>query len=924
MPQEPQAAKPKGRKTRHFTSFFSRSTPVVNELPPKPAPNVKETIKNQVQRPVEKPTPALEKRQSKLNLFDIFSKPKVEVAYGHHEAASGPLPERSQTPAHFYGHSEKQQTPTPLMARPSSRLNGPIEKVTQPIAPSRPRPPDDWDPPPLFQAYPQAVKHGALQGTNLSTETLLRAQHYWRNGLRYNAFGSTTSLAFVREGPERDQVAHEAKTLASRRFSTISDSPELVEKIFVLVTSGRLCQYSGDGNYDRLPEKVLQLGETSAAFACDLIPGKHWVVQVVQAANEQGVATINKSRSLLSRLRMPTSASRRTSTSFLLVFNSAEEMGSWLRAVRKSIDQMNGNAAAPAKERHSRENTAEKIKEEVPTHRFQVQRPLSMMQSTRSRSSSAHTGPKPPRSPTVTSFPSTSNLSKAPTPIDSPQVSFFDDELSPTAETHVRSIEAPSLSTTVTSNSSDRIKLEQLREGSRASFISVRTSRTSETENGTVTTSQNSSSPPSPVKEIIIAPAPPARRNTGTFKSSFVTPHAPYTTRRLSAQPIPVLRAAATNLQAERIGTAQRYPPLDFSDRFWLTKPSPVPSAGLKIPRSRTSQAYYPTQKALRPLSSDKPAEGDNDKNHIRPKSVLGQLPNLPVRFSSRTDVPRVKPFFRPLPIRPSEPSTDVSNRTSQAFAARRFSSLPTVPTASSSAPDYPPPRNTNRLSYLTTTPSRPPSVAPPVLPPSRASTRFSVVPSRGVTPPPAAPFQPSKASTRVSVIPIPDTPSHVPAPAVRPPSRAASSQFSSVPEALESFDSSSSEPQTSSARSTPPQTAVTGPGVITRARAPSYSLIPSIQPTPTAGAPPPKTLRRPMSMQIRSDPAPFLSSRRTSSTSRASLATNTPAVPVMHPGRPTIRRQASMSTILIPGLPPPAPPPRFPLPPPPPVQAMT
>ena len=36
-------------------------------------------------------------------------------------------------------------------------------------------------------------------------------------------------------------------------------TPELVNKIYILVTAGFVLQYAGDGAFDRLPEKVLKL-----------------------------------------------------------------------------------------------------------------------------------------------------------------------------------------------------------------------------------------------------------------------------------------------------------------------------------------------------------------------------------------------------------------------------------------------------------------------------------------------------------------------------------------------------------------------------------------------------------------------------------------------------------------------------------------
>src|SRR5215472_8475694 len=53
----------------------------------------------------------VEKRQSKMNLFDLFSKPKVERARGFHDLGLDTVPERSQTPAHFYRKEKSIENP---------------------------------------------------------------------------------------------------------------------------------------------------------------------------------------------------------------------------------------------------------------------------------------------------------------------------------------------------------------------------------------------------------------------------------------------------------------------------------------------------------------------------------------------------------------------------------------------------------------------------------------------------------------------------------------------------------------------------------------------------------------------------------------------------------------------------------------------
>jgi len=122
---------------------------------------------------------------------------------------------------------------------------------------------------------------------------------------------------------DSSDLKHNAKSKSKhrRKISGSLSKADWTQKIFVLVTSGYLLQYAGDGSFDRLPEKMMQLGKDSVAFASDVIPGKHWVLQISQAMDADGTPAAD-SRSLLSRLAFRGADYRRTATSLLLVFNS--------------------------------------------------------------------------------------------------------------------------------------------------------------------------------------------------------------------------------------------------------------------------------------------------------------------------------------------------------------------------------------------------------------------------------------------------------------------------------------------------------------------------------------------------------------------------------------------------------------------------
>ncbi|KAK1996986.1 peptidase family M20/M25/M40 protein [Colletotrichum falcatum] len=194
-----------------------------------------------------------------------------------------------------------------------------------------------WDPPPLFQAYPQAIKHAQLLAATTSADAILRLTD--RKG-SISLRGDLTQLALAPELAE-DHAARVAEKARRKHLRTLSTVRlEWTSKIYVLCTSGYLLQYAADGSFDRLPEKVLHLSKDSAAFVSDAIPGKHWVLQVSSAMESNGL-TAADSRSLLARLPFRAS-DKRHAANFLMVFDSAEEMESWIAVLRREIEALGG------------------------------------------------------------------------------------------------------------------------------------------------------------------------------------------------------------------------------------------------------------------------------------------------------------------------------------------------------------------------------------------------------------------------------------------------------------------------------------------------------------------------------------------------------------------------------------------------------
>lgn len=263
-----------------------------------------------------------------------------------------------------------RQSTTPAKSPPNSGPKPPHKQHTRLSA--------AWDPPPLFQAYPQAIKHAQLTASTLSADAILRMSNHKRNtSFREEATQSPTSPNQKASSDGKDKSSKGKKH--KRGISGPISRADWTTKIYVLVTSGYLLQYAGEGSFDRLPEKMMQLGKDSVAFASDVIPGKHWVLQISQAMDANGIPAAD-SRSLLSRLNFRAADYRRTTTSFLLVLNNAEEMDSWIAAVRKEIEALGGK-------KHLTETGKPRIDEKVvqlkeqPSHRYLVKRDSALISS---------------------------------------------------------------------------------------------------------------------------------------------------------------------------------------------------------------------------------------------------------------------------------------------------------------------------------------------------------------------------------------------------------------------------------------------------------------------------------------------------------------------------------------------------------------
>jgi hypothetical protein len=383
--------------------------------------------------------------------------------------------------------------------------------------PSTSHNPDDWDPPPLFQAFPQSIKHATTQTCVFPPEVLMRTQSQRRQAeVIRERIDSVRDLSVISEtGPESRKLDKSHRRLISNSVYNPT-TPELVSKIYILVTAGYVVQYAGDGSFDRLPEKVLKIGKDSAAFACDLVPGKHWVLQISSHAHDDGTIESGPRSSILTRLRAQNSVEKKLATSFLLVLESAEEMDAWMTAVRKEIDNRGGQRTKDESIRGSSSIDGSSGKPSSETsHRYLVQRDPNTI----TKIGSAHSTSKPVK--IVTSDWETDRSSSV--------ASAVRDQSSRQSRNR-RSADVSSMASTPTSQ--DQVQLDQLRGRSRYSYMSAATSISG---SGT----RDSSPAPTSPKEGLAISGEEHFRGTVPHRTLHSNP-LNNASRRRSVQPLPI------------------------------------------------------------------------------------------------------------------------------------------------------------------------------------------------------------------------------------------------------------------------------------------------------------------------------------------------------------------------------------------------
>lgn len=753
--------------------------------------------------------PGLRQRSSKMSLFSLFSKPKVEKLRGYHEPMPLPAKQANEERPHLVVHVASSENVPPRSQTAMSfrsTTSKAVPKLRSTKEASEPaRRAGHFEPPPLFQAYPQSTKHATLETSATAVDTALRVAKSRKIGsLQVPMSESTPRGSEEQRGSGESNRTSKTRHLPNGSVARV----ELPQKVFVLITSGYLLQYAEAGPSDRLPEKVLQLGKDSAAFACDLIPGKHYVLQVSQAVDAQGVM-IASSGSILSRLGIRSAAARRMTSSFLMVLPSAEDMDSWMVAIRKEIETLGGKKVRPDMSVRSRTGehvpTQSTIKEDAgqpPSHRYQIRRDPSRVSIIGSPiEGDLQRFPSPPPMPTQEVPEPVAKDDEEVELVSAVPVSALSESASVrSGRSKIRlSIDNTSLQSTA-APSVQETQLNDLRD----SKDSKRVSHTSAAM--TAATSRDSSPSGSPPTDSSLTASSEVLREAGTARSMYRSLASYGPSRRKSAQVLSPTKEVQTPPDSAAGPKVQRHSTVTFGAGSQVTGgSSPAPVATVS-PRKRFSlmPASIHRSQSRESLATSRPAPPPKTADGERPESFVGDLPPPSTWASNRS------PSRRPSqsPVRPANPPVQTLNsqsspRTSEPFTPRRYSTTPfnlPIKVNPSSGSIQPSPRSSRRGSQLL-------GESLPPLPPPGIQQSAQAPPS-----------------------PQPDIP-------LKSPLRTPSGRLSLFP-----------TPQPAPAQNQPIQ------------RSPSAALSPQSQAQAQMNG---RMLRRPISMQVHSDHAPFLSSMR-------------------------------------------------------------
>lgn len=284
-------------------------------------------------------------KKSKSSIFDLFSRPEIERGHAGRDALPNDLPAPPVRRASTLKKPSQDQPLNSLRPPPAPTTSLKGSKSVKSLRSSRrredltsPRVEAPFEPPPLFQAYPQAMRHTILDAPG-SSHGLPEQDAETGAGDQEPSTQEATRLNSTQGVFERLKARRKSKVLKTQSAPSRALTSQWSRKIYLLVTTGYLLQYSGHGPFDRLPEKILKITPDSAAFASDAIEGKHWVLQVVQEAKGSYVNTVAH-KTFLAKVGLH--GNRKVVPTLLLVFSTPGDMDKWMMAIRKQVESLGG------------------------------------------------------------------------------------------------------------------------------------------------------------------------------------------------------------------------------------------------------------------------------------------------------------------------------------------------------------------------------------------------------------------------------------------------------------------------------------------------------------------------------------------------------------------------------------------------------
>jgi hypothetical protein len=900
----------------------------------KPLPPIMDTLNEPLQGP----------RKPNMSLFSLFSRPKVQKLRGYAESGLvTPRPNNdamaSRTNLDDSKPHSSQELPrsTSSMSFRTHRTHGSNHKVRHPTARrvSQDHRLLNYDPPPLFQAFARSTKNGLVEVSTASPETVTAKSRTKRVGaLHLPAEGTSRGSSDT----SRSGDALRLGRFASRTSGSLNVTHvDLERKIFVLVTTGHLLQYSEYGPSGRLPEKVLVLGENSAAFASDLISGRPYVCQISQEVDDDGVP-VPPSGSLFSKVGFRSTAEKKMIANVLLVLPDGEELNEWLYAVRQQIEEQGGPSSSHFGSTPAQIQVEQEQQEEsAPMQRYHIRRASSQIEPPIAEGPDTSVSPievSPATEPmlhertksrgSIEEAEAFADMLAAGASYTKPRSSTddaeaFGDMLAAGASyTKAESTRGRSPSDALSINSSaaqsvDHLRLSSLRSSVRMSTNTNVTGWTSRTNSLSSDHAPNKQSLESPNESF--GPRGPYRN-----LSSYGTGSA---SKRRSAMPTgpppPVPSGPAIDLTIKtKISSpvltdlGEDSPVMGWNPSTSITALPPIAPRG-KVLSSRQSM----------PLLTEGGSKHDSkivpppviSENGERPQSFVGDLPSskhwaTKLSTGKRSSKIQSPPTDKQMHRMSSAPSLRTSALSSAPRTARRNTSTPFTlplkinPSGSPSSASW---QNSRQMQSRQSQHS--PDSSDPETPLPRISTLTAHVATDG-----NSPTTPAKSLPADNIPLNPTGPDDAAIPARNPTPPKPTAPAPAAPKRLSIFPSMQPNPTTLDNKHIP-----------ARVRPPSLSI-------PTSPYQP-NSSKRPISIQIRAsanlnpNSAPFLASlpNHQKGATRPSLSANrsfTPPIRSLKPSRPgssTFRSRSSLPAldlgIPVVGLGPPAPPPMTPLP---------